>query len=96
MTDSDTERTELADFLEQEVVLDTRGELLYVGRLTAIGDAFYTLSDADVHDLTDSNTSKEVYIMETAKHGVRTNRSSVHVRKAQVISLSKLSDVVCY
>ena len=96
MNAADSEREELAEFLTQPVVLDTRGPLLYLGTLSAAGDCFWTLVDADVHDLTDSNTSKELYILESAKHGVRKNRTSVHVRKAEIVSISKLSDVVLY
>jgi hypothetical protein len=91
-----TEREELVGFVEQDVVLDTRGELLYVGKLKAVGDWFLELVDADVHDLLESRTSKELYILEAAKFGVKKNRHSVHVRKAEVVSISKLSDVILY
>ena len=96
MMESELERAELKDFLTQTVVLDTRGPLLYLGTLDSIGEAFFTLTNADVHDMASATKSKEVYIMESAKHGVRTNRASVHVRKTQIVSISKLSDVVLY
>lgn len=90
------EREEIEALLGKGVVLDTRGPIVYLGTLSAIGEWFMTLTDADVHDLADSSTSKEVYIMETAKHGVRKNRSEVYVRKSEVVSLSALESVVRY
>jgi hypothetical protein len=92
----EAERESLSDVFDKDVVLDTRGPLLYIGTLKAIGVCFYTLVDADVHDIADSSTSKEVYIMEAAKHGVRKNRESVLVRKTEIVSLSLLGDVVKY
>jgi hypothetical protein len=90
------EKEELAPFLDQNVVLDTRGELLYIGKLKAAGDWFLELVEADVHDLHESRTSKELYVLEAAKFGVKKNRHSVHVRKVEVVSISRLSDVVIY
>lgn len=97
MTDpAPTDQDELAEFLGQDVVLDTRGELLYVGKLAKIGHWFFTLEGADVHDLPNSRTSKEVYLIEAAKYGIKKNRHSVVVRKAEVVSLSLLSQVILY
>ena len=90
------ERAELEPFLQQPVVLDTRGELIYLGTLSSVGDWYLTLVEADVHDLQASRTSKELYIMESAKHGVRVNRKQVLVRKAEVVSISALEDVMQY
>lgn len=90
------ERAELAKFQDQDVVLDTRGELVYLGKLKTIGEWYFELADADVHDVNSARTSKEVYIMESAKYGLKRNRHSVHVRKSEVISLSLVSEIVEY
>ena len=91
-----SERDELESFLTQPVVLDTRGDLIYIGDLEAVGDWFLVLTNADVHDLQSTRTSKELYVMDSAKHGVKKNRERVHVRKSEVVSISKLSDVTIY
>jgi hypothetical protein len=90
------EKDELGAFIGQDVVLDTRGQLLYIGKLKHAGDWFIELVDADVHDLQESRTSKELYVLDAAKYGVKKNRHSVHVRKVEVVSISKLSDVIIY
>jgi hypothetical protein len=87
---------ELAEFVGKDVVLDTRGELLYVGRLEHVGDWFLTLADADVHDLSDSRTRKDVYLIEAARFGVKKNRHRVMVRSQEVVSLSTLAHVILY
>ena len=91
-----TEQEELAPFVDLDVVLDTRGQLLYIGKLKTAGEWFLELVEADVHDLAESRTSKELYVLEAAKFGVKKNRHSVHVRKVEVVSISRLSDVVIY
>ncbi len=87
---------ELEPFLGQDVVLDTRGELLYIGKLAKIGEWFLTLEEADVHDLPSSRTSKEVYLIEAAKFGIKKNRHQVLVRKSEVVSFSPLDKVIKY
>ena len=87
---------ELESYMDQNVVLDTRGELLYLGKLTKIFENMYELSDADVHDVVAGRTSKELYIMDARKHGIKKNRAKVLVRKVEVVSISKLADVLEY
>jgi small nuclear ribonucleoprotein (snRNP)-like protein len=90
------ELPELETYMDQNVVLDTRGELLYLGKLAQIFDNFYELVDADVHDVISGRTSKELYIMDARKHGIKKNRAKVLVRKVDVVSISLLSDVLEY
>jgi|SRR3954469_20067521 hypothetical protein len=94
--DHPDDQGELSSFIGVDIVLDTRGELLYMGKLVRILHGFYELEDADVHDIVTGRTSKELYIMDARKHGIKKNRSRVLVRKVEVVSLSKLADVIEY
>ncbi len=87
---------ELDGFINKDVVLDTRGAILYLGKLVHVYEHFYELADADVHDVLEGRTAKELYIMEARKHGVKKNRKSVYVRKAEIVSISRLEDVIEY
>ncbi len=87
---------ELDGFINKDIVLDTRGAILYLGKLAHVYEHFYELADADVHDVLEGHTSKELYIMEARKHGVKKNRKSVFVRKAEIVSISRLEDVIEY
>ena len=84
----------LTPFLEQVVVLDTQGPLLYIGLLRLITPAALVLADADVHDTNDSRASKDLYLVETRDLGVRVNRTLVVVMRQQIASISLLRDVV--
>ena len=52
------------------------------------------LVNADVHDQNASRTSKDFYLIESKKHGVHSNRKEVLVLKEEVVSLSKLEDII--
>ncbi len=77
-----------------QVVLDAASPYVYVGRLESVDEKFVTLSEADVHDLRDSATSRDLYLLESKTHGIRVNRRRVHVRLAEIVSISALDDVV--
>lgn len=84
----------LSLFLNQVVILDTQGPLIYIGTLQRLTDSALVLTAADVHDTNDSRASKDLYLVETRDLGVRANRSLVVVMRQQVASVSLLSDVV--
>lgn len=85
---------EFNQFIGQEVVLDVQGMFVYTGTLSGRDEKYYLLENADVHDLRDSSTTRERYVIECKIHGVRANRKKVLVQISEVISLSLLSDVV--
>ena len=86
----------LRELTGEEVVLDTNSPYLYIGRLAEVDEWFIRLEDADVHDATETRTTKEVYLIEARKYGVKKNRLSVLVRADKVISASRLSEVIEY
>jgi hypothetical protein len=85
-----------ASFTGQAVVVDTDAEFVYLGVLDAILDQFLVLKEADVHDRRESPSTKEQYIMDAKRFGVRPNRKEVRVRLSMVVSLSRLEDVILY
>jgi hypothetical protein len=82
------------DLIGETVVVDIDGPVVYIGKLAAAGDEFLTLEEVDAHNLGDSPTSREKYIIEAKKLGVRANRKKAQVRISRVVSLSKLEDVI--
>jgi hypothetical protein len=77
----------------QIVVLDTATPIIYVGRLKRITAHVLELADADVHDMNDSRSTKDFYLLQTRDLGVRPNRAMVLVHRSHVISVSRLSDI---
>ena len=78
----------------QVIVVDVEAPFVYVGTLRDANSAFLVLNDADVHDLRDSDTTREVYVLSSARDGVRRNRIQVQLRWDSILSVSRLSDVV--
>ena len=87
---------EPAALIGRAVVVDCRGWFIYAGQLESVGEHWLALTDADMHDHRESNSTRERYIMEIAKHGVRKNRERVFVRMDMVVSMSALDDVTVY
>lgn len=86
----------LGHLVGQIVVVDTDGPVVYLGRLAAVGTDALTLEDVDVHNLGDSATGRERYIIEAKKLGVRPNRRQAEVLRARVVGVSLLEHVVEY
>ena len=80
----------------QVVVVDTDSMFVYLGTLDRVEDVFVVLKDVDAHDRRESPSTKEQYIMDTKRFGVRPNRKKLSVRAALVVSVSRLDDVVIY
>lgn len=76
------------------VVLDVTSPYVYLGTLAGQDHRYLILEKADVHDLRDTNTTRELYVLEAHRHGVHHNRKRVLVRREEVVSISALDDVV--
>jgi hypothetical protein len=82
------------EFIGKQVVVDVESPFVYLGRLHALHDKTLVLKSADVHDMRDSTTTREVYVREAKVHGVQPNRKTVHLRLEKVVSVSPLDDVI--
>ncbi|MFO1095414.1 MAG: hypothetical protein U0992_19220 [Planctomycetaceae bacterium] len=78
----------------QIVVLDLASPYVVVGTLADEDHRYLVLDDADVHDLRDSSTTRELYVLEVRRHGLGPNRKRVHIRRDDVVGISLLDDVV--
>ena len=80
----------------QDVVIDTDSSFIYIGRIEGVDDHFVAMSTVDVHDMRDSRVTKEIYVMEATKYGVRANRKLTYVARDRILSVSRIEDVVRY
>ena len=76
------------------VVVDTDSRFVYLGTLDRVESEFLVMKDVDAHDRRESPSTKEQYVMDSKKFGVKPNRKEVNVRKTMVVSISKLDDIV--
>ncbi|MBM3981489.1 MAG: hypothetical protein FJ304_14630 [Planctomycetes bacterium] len=84
----------LDELLDQKVVIDLVSPYVCLGKLTRYDDHHLELKNADLHDLRDTETTRELYVADSAATGIKRNRKRVLIRRAEVIAISKLEDVV--
>lgn len=76
--------------LGQVIVADLEGGFLAIGRLVAADERWLTLADADIHDLGEGTSTRDVYALDTQRFGVRVNRREAFVPLARVVALARL------
>ncbi|MFH0963969.1 MAG: hypothetical protein V2A58_08150 [Planctomycetota bacterium] len=84
----------LSGLVGKEVVIDTATSYIFLGRLIACTPSFVTLEDADVRDSNEGRASKDHYAFEASRYGYRKIRKQVVVRVEQIVSISRLEDVL--
>ncbi len=81
------------DFLNHKVVLDFSSEYVCLGTLVRMDETFYELKNADLHDLRDTDTSRENYVAASVATGIKRNRKRVLVARREVVAMSLMDDV---
>ncbi len=84
----------LEEYLNRKVVLDLRAEYVCLGTLKRYDEHFLELRNADLHDLRDTDTSRENYVASSVATGVKRNRKKVLIWRHEIVAISKLDDVV--
>ncbi len=82
------------EFLNCKVVLDLASTYVCLGKLIRYDEHFVELKNADLHDLRDTETTRELYIADSAATGIKRNRKRIFVRRSEVVAISLLEDVV--
>ncbi len=85
-----------SEWIGQTVVLDIASPYVYLGRLVRSDDRFLLLEEVDVHDLRDTAISREKYVLDSRRDGIRANRHQAWVALREIVGISKLDDVVLY
>jgi small nuclear ribonucleoprotein (snRNP)-like protein len=80
--------------LGQIVVVDLRGQYVVLGTLLRFDEHFLDLRNADLHDMRDADSTRELYVAQARFTGVQRNRKRVLVVRAEVVAVGRLEDVV--
>jgi hypothetical protein len=83
----------LARLIGEVVVVDLNAPYVCLGTLVDRDAEFLELADADLHDFRDSAASREVYIYDSIRLGIRRNRARVYVRRAEVVAITRFADI---
>jgi hypothetical protein len=92
MPPSDTSR-ELDRFFGQIVVLDLAAPYVCIGLLEWADEAYFRVLDADFHDFRDSTATRENYVYDSVRLGIRRNRKQVLVRRSDVLAITRFADI---
>ena len=84
---------ELEKMIGKQVVVDTDSHLVYLGVLTKVGKDYISVREVDVHSVNDTQTSREIYVMESKRYGIRENRKDTVILMRRIVSVSCLDDV---
>jgi len=84
----------LEEFVGQKVVIDFGNTFVCIGTLVKFDDRFLELKNADLHDLRDTDTTRELYVADSAATGIKRNRKRVMVVRTDIVAVSRLDDVV--
>jgi hypothetical protein len=78
----------------QKVVIDLSSPYVCLGTLIGFNDDIFELKSADLHDLRDTETTREIYIVQSRDTGIKRNRRRLLVFRRDVVAISRLDDVV--
>jgi hypothetical protein len=84
----------LEDLIDRRVVVDLRSPFVCLGTLVRVDDLHLELQNADLHDLRDTQTSRENYVAASVASGIKRNRRRVLLTRAEVVAVSRVEDVV--
>jgi small nuclear ribonucleoprotein (snRNP)-like protein len=85
--------TLLAPLIGQIVVVDLKSTYVCLGMLVRCDEFFLEVTDADFHDFRDSKATREVYVYDSARLGIRRNRTRVLVRMDDVVAITRFADI---
>jgi len=84
----------MMDLIGQVIVADLASAYVCLGTLAGIDEQYLELTDADLHDFRDSPASREVYVYDSLRYGIRRNRARVLIRRAEVVALARFADIL--
>jgi small nuclear ribonucleoprotein (snRNP)-like protein len=84
----------LDDLVGQRVVVDLKERFVCLGQLQRFDENFLELRNADLHDLRDTETTRENYVAASQATGIKRNRKRILLVRTEVVAISRLDDVV--
>ena len=83
----------LEEMIGQRVVVDLRSEYVCLGTLQRLDECFLELRNADLHDLRDTDTTRERYVVDSKVTGIKRNRRRMLLVRADMVAIALLDDV---
>lgn len=84
----------LTQLVGQILVIDLSSTYVCLGRLIGFDREFLELADADLHDFRDSPATREVYVYDSVRLGIRRNRARVLLRVTEIVAITRYADIL--
>jgi hypothetical protein len=82
----------LEELIGQKIVVDLRSTYVCLGTLLRVDADFLELRNADLHDLRDTDTTRENYVAESYTTGIKRNRKRLLLARADIVAVARLDD----
>jgi len=86
----------LEGLLGKIVVVDMISTYVCLGTLVGCDALFLELRDADLHDFRDSAATREVYVHDSVRLGIRRNRARVLVRRDDIVAITRFDEIATF
>lgn len=83
----------LEDLIGEVVVIDLRSSYVCLGTLKKATPDMLELRNADLHDLRDTDTTRENYVAQSVATGVKRNRKKLILMRSDIVGIARLKDV---
>ena len=84
----------LEQYVGENVVIDLNSPFVCLGTLLRVDEHTMELKNADLHDLRDTETTRENYVASSHATGIKRNRRKVLIARREVVAVSRMEDVV--
>lgn len=84
----------LSELIGEKVVIDMQSCYVALGTLQRADDSYLELKNADLHDLRDTETTRENYVAESQATGIKRNRKRILIVRSDMVSIARLDDIV--
>jgi small nuclear ribonucleoprotein (snRNP)-like protein len=83
----------LTGMIGQVVVVDLKSSYVCLGTLVGCDRDFLEINNADLHDFRDSTATREVYVYDSARLGIRRNRARLLLRREEIVAITRFEDI---
>ncbi len=83
----------LEEWIGEIVVIDLRSPYVCLGTLKSVHPDYVEMRNADLHDLRDTDTTRENYIAASVATGVKRNRKKLLLMRSDIVAIARVADV---
>ncbi|MBY0230609.1 MAG: hypothetical protein K2W96_15090 [Gemmataceae bacterium] len=84
----------LEEYLGEKVVIDLTSPYVCLGTLSRLDEHCLEVKNADLHDLRDTDTTRENYVAESKMTGIKRNRKRLLLFRRDIVAVGRLDDFV--